>query len=120
MERRHLSGLLLLLLLAPARIQVVRVCSDDQFKDAHGIRVVKYQSIVSMLESSLDLADVVSAASNVNLRVLRVLHRESIAGALVVPLPTSASLREIETFLTDGYTDIFIVKTSAIELKKVN
>ena len=48
-----------------------------------------------MLEGTLDFLDIVCAAPDVNLRVLGVLHGESIARSLILTLPTSLALLEV-------------------------
>ncbi len=63
---------------SPSRFEVVGVGRYDQFKYADCIRVVIDKSIIRMLKSSLHLADVVGASSDIDIGVLGVLNAELI------------------------------------------
>ena len=73
-----------------------------------------------MLESTLHSLNVVRAATNVNLGVLRVLDRKSIARALVLTLPASRALLKVLTALSNGQADILVVELRAVKLQEVN
>jgi hypothetical protein len=112
--------LLLLLLEPPARLEVVRVGRNDELKDAHSVWVVVDKRVIGVLKGSLNLADVVGAPSDVNLRVLRVLDGEFVARPLIVALPTSVALGEVETFLSDGNPDLLIVEVDSVKLEEID
>ena len=73
-----------------------------------------------MLESTLHSLNVVRAATNVNLGVLRVLDRESVARALVLTLPASMALLKVLTALSNGQADILVVELRAVKLQEVD
>ena len=100
--------------------QIVRVARNYELKQADGVCIVKNQCIVGMLEGTLHSLNVIRAATNVNLGVLRVLDRESVARALVLTLPASMALLKVLTALSDGQADILVVELCAVELKEVD
>ena len=73
-----------------------------------------------MLESTLHSLNVVRAATNVNLGVLRVFDTESVARALVLTLPASMALLKVLTALSNGQADILVVELRAVKLQEVD
>ena len=72
-----------------------------------------------MLECALYLADIIGTSPNVNFWVLRVLDAQFVPGSFIIALPASRFLGKVESFFSNGDSNILIVKLDAIKLKKV-
>lgn len=99
-------------------LQFTRITGYYQLQQADTTRIIKNQRIISMLKRSLNSFNIVRRLSNVDRRVLRVLHAQSKPGPFVPTLPAATLLREVALAYADA--DVFIVEKSAIQLKKVN
>ena len=69
-----------------------------------------------MLEGSLHFLNVICAASDIDIRLLRVLHAQSITASLIVTLPSSMALLEILTSFTNRNAYVLVVELGAIKL----
>ena len=69
-----------------------------------------------MLESSLHFLNVICAASDVDIRLLRVLHAQSITASLIVTLPSSMALLEVLTSFTNRNAYVLVVELGAVKL----
>jgi len=97
------------------------VAGDDQFEKRDGVRIVENQSVVSVLESSLYLSDVVGTLTYVNFTVLGVLHTQSQALPLVaIRFPSTCRLLEVVPALSYRNSDVFIVEKGSVQLQEVD
>ena len=73
-----------------------------------------------MLEGPLHLLNVVSTAANIDFRVLRVLHTQSVTRPFIVTVPAPGTLLEVLSALSDGEADVLVVELRAVELQEVD
>ena len=69
-----------------------------------------------MLEGALHFLNVISAAPDVNLRVLRILHTKAIACPFVMTFPAAMTLLEVLASLPDGQANVFVIELRTVEL----
>lgn len=100
--------------------ELIRIAGDDEFEEADRVCVIENKSVIRVLECSLHLLYVVSAAPDVNFWVLRVFDAETVPASLVVAFPTAMALLKILASFPNTQADVLIVELSSVKFKEIN
>ena len=73
-----------------------------------------------MLKRPLHLLYVIRTAAYINLRVLRILHTQAIASALIMALPALRAFLKVFAAPPYGESNVLVIELRPIQLKEVN
>ena len=90
------------------------VARDYQLEQAYRVCIVEDKSVISMLEGALHFLNVISAAPDVDFRVLRILHAKTIACTFIMTLPAAMAFLEVFASFADRQADVLVIELCAV------